>query len=210
MVKIPLTHHFAPVAAKFSLPPERSESIFCAKLPPRCASRFWWSFETRGHSGYGQLLFPLQPRLSPWCRCCCVRGCDHYESIVSTATRYSAKLVRIVKILRETWKTNSRRSLDCPVWGKCDECTVRNVVTSTSEAPLEHTTAKGSGTTTLETLSVGRGYWRATNENQSILPYYHADACIGSAAGCERRRKATIYAKGYWGPMETEMSAFAS
>ncbi|CAM9175464.1 unnamed protein product, partial [Hapterophycus canaliculatus] len=38
---------------------------------------------------------------------------------------------------------------------------------------------------TLETLSIDEGYWRATNDSDSILACYNPDACSGGQTGSD-------------------------
>eukprot|EP00752_Nemacystus_decipiens_P008185 g7321.t1 len=84
---------------------------------------------------------------------------------------------------------------DCPDWIECSGCTMTSGdVKPVCEVPLEHTTAEGSGVT-LETLSIARGYWRATGKSETILACYNADACIGGRTGEEG-----YCSPGYTGP----------
>eukprot|EP00752_Nemacystus_decipiens_P007555 g6749.t1 len=69
----------------------------------------------------------------------------------------------------------------CPI--ACDGC----VFTEPLLAPIcsdviAHSTSSG-GKTTLEELSIERGYWRATNSSETILACYNADACLGGETG---------------------------
>lgn len=67
----------------------------------------------------------------------------------------------------------------CPDLDECSGCTItRPDITPICEAPLEHTTAEQEGVT-LETLSIARGFWRATNKSENILACFNTDACIG-------------------------------
>eukprot|EP00752_Nemacystus_decipiens_P005318 g4824.t1 len=85
--------------------------------------------------------------------------------------------------------------LDCPDWDECLGCSIaRGNVVPTCEAPLEHTEAKENGST-LETLSIAGGYWRASNDSDKIMACYNADACIGGLTGAE-----DYCAQGYTGP----------
>ena len=43
---------------------------------------------------------------------------------------------------------------------------------------MEHATSSG-GATTLPTVSIDRGFWRATSTNRDVRPCYRADACLG-------------------------------
>ncbi|CAN0102282.1 unnamed protein product, partial [Ectocarpus fasciculatus] len=45
-------------------------------------------------------------------------------------------------------------------------------------AQLDHTRSEG-GDTTIETLSLDAGYWRATNDSINVLACYNEDACAG-------------------------------
>ncbi|CAM9262049.1 unnamed protein product, partial [Hapterophycus canaliculatus] len=81
----------------------------------------------------------------------------------------------------------------CPT--DCDECLFDepNLV-PTCTAVLEHSSS-GGGSTTLATLSISPGYWRATTSSEDILPCYHADACLGGVTG-----SAGYCLEGYQGP----------
>lgn len=43
---------------------------------------------------------------------------------------------------------------------------------------LDHSSAAG-GNATIESLSIDRGYWRATNTSVNILACYNVKACLG-------------------------------
>ena len=74
---------------------------------------------------------------------------------------------------------------DCPDWDECSGCTItKGDVKPVCEVPLEHTTAEGPGVT-VDTLTIARGYWRATNQSEKILACYNADACIGGETGAD-------------------------
>ncbi|CAM9114240.1 unnamed protein product [Ectocarpus sp. 8 AP-2014] len=62
------------------------------------------------------------------------------------------------------------------------------------EAPLEHTTATEPGTT-VETLVINEGYWRASTKSNNILACYNEEACIGGQTGAY-----SFCAPGYNGP----------
>ncbi|CAM9468153.1 unnamed protein product [Ectocarpus sp. 6 AP-2014] len=77
----------------------------------------------------------------------------------------------------------------------CDGC----VFAEGSLAPIctevmDHSTSDG-GNVTLQTLSIDRGFWRASASSTEVLACYHADACLGGVTGasgyCE---------EGYEGP----------
>lgn len=61
---------------------------------------------------------------------------------------------------------------------------------------LRHSTSAG-GNTTLESLLIERGYWRATNTSMEILACYNAKACLGGLTGGKG-----YCSKGYKGPCE--------
>eukprot|EP00903_Cladosiphon_okamuranus_P021671 g19924.t1 len=67
-------------------------------------------------------------------------------------------------------------------------------MTTTCEAPLEHTSADADGVT-LETLSIDGGYWRATNQSDIILACYNTSTCSGGVTGADN-----YCASGYTGP----------
>lgn len=87
----------------------------------------------------------------------------------------------------------------CPRWIECDNCTVNdsNFDPTCSDA-LEHTSANEPGVT-LKTLSVSRGYWRATTESTTILACYNTLACKGGQTGAE-----AFCDSGYMGPCECD------
>lgn len=87
--------------------------------------------------------------------------------------------------------------LDCPAWDECFGCTLGSNVTSTCDAPLEHTSADEDGVT-LETLNITKGYWRVSSESDNILACYNADACVGDVL------LENYCAPGYKGPCEKE------
>ena len=61
---------------------------------------------------------------------------------------------------------------------------------------IEHVSSSG-GVTTLESLEIDRGYWRATNSSRDILQCHNGDACKGGITG------ATDYcSEGYRGACE--------
>lgn len=47
---------------------------------------------------------------------------------------------------------------------------------------IAHSTSSGDKTT-LETLSIERGHWRATSSSETVLACYHAEACLGGVTG---------------------------
>lgn len=81
--------------------------------------------------------------------------------------------------------------------GKCDTCKVedKNLVPICTVQP-EHTQSEG-GDTTIETLNLDRGYWRATNKSDNILACYNEEACRGGLTG-----SASFCQPGYEGPCE--------
>eukprot|EP00903_Cladosiphon_okamuranus_P014374 g13345.t1 len=82
---------------------------------------------------------------------------------------------------------------DCPAWNECSGCNMTSTLTPECDAPLAHTSADKGGLT-LETLSIEEGYWRATNESDSILACYNPEACSGGPTGPDS------CAPGYKGP----------
>lgn len=59
---------------------------------------------------------------------------------------------------------------------------------------LEHTSAKQRGTT-LQTLDIDEGYWRASDTSRNIFACYNAVACRGGQTGVD-----TYCESGYTGP----------
>lgn len=77
----------------------------------------------------------------------------------------------------------------------CDGCSFEETpLVPMCTAVMEHAFSDG-GTGTLETLSIERGYWRATPSSQDVLACYNADACLGGATGT-----ADYCLEGYEGP----------
>ncbi|CAM9655567.1 unnamed protein product [Ectocarpus fasciculatus] len=69
----------------------------------------------------------------------------------------------------------------CPV--ACDGCSFDEPpVVPTCSDVMDHGASTG-GNVTLETLSIDRGYWRATSSSKEILACYNADACLGGVTG---------------------------
>jgi len=87
--------------------------------------------------------------------------------------------------------------LDCPAWMNCRNCSIASGhMLPTCSSPLAHTEAD-KPRTTLETLTISPGYWRATNQSKDILECFNRDACNGGRTGAER-----FCASGYTGPCE--------
>lgn len=85
----------------------------------------------------------------------------------------------------------------CPTWVECDNCTVRDSnLDPTCTNALQHTSANEAGST-LESLRVESGYWRATARSSIILACYNNAACLGGQTGTE-----TFCDDGYTGPCE--------
>lgn len=64
---------------------------------------------------------------------------------------------------------------------------------------LEHTTSREPGSR-LNTLSVDKGYWRATADSDNILPCYNTAACRGGQTGEE-----TFCDDGYMGACKSTL-----
>ncbi|CAN0406528.1 unnamed protein product [Pylaiella littoralis] len=75
-------------------------------------------------------------------------------------------------------------------WSKvcdgCDECCGCEVEEANSvpicSSQLEHTRSEG-GDTTVKSLKVNAGYWRATSTSPDVLACYNEDACLGGLTG---------------------------
>lgn len=86
----------------------------------------------------------------------------------------------------------------CPAWAECVDCAVDNgTLEPTCSLPLAHTSASDSGST-LETLSVDKGYWRASKNSATILECYNTAACQGGETGTE-----SFCENGYTGSCES-------
>lgn len=66
---------------------------------------------------------------------------------------------------------------------QCEECTIEGKEPVCLEM-MEHSNAAG-GNATVESLSIDRGYWRATNTSVNIFPCYNPGACVGGVTGAE-------------------------
>ena len=103
----------------------------------------------------------------------CLLPCIWFRCLVS---RWSS--------FRYVWQTGDPFDAACNGCSSvCDGCSFEEpsiVPTCTEE--MEHTSSAG-GTTTLETLSIEPGYWRATASSLDVLACFHADACLGGATG---------------------------
>ena len=65
----------------------------------------------------------------------------------------------------------------------CVECEVEDkYLVPVCSSELEHTQSEGGGTT-IETLKLYPGYWRATNKSDKILACYNEEACLGGVTG---------------------------
>ncbi|CAM9289996.1 unnamed protein product, partial [Hapterophycus canaliculatus] len=77
----------------------------------------------------------------------------------------------------------------------CDECSFDEPDLVPACALVMDHSSSGGGSTTLATLSIDPGYWRATASSEDVLPCYHADACLGGVTG-----SAGYCLEGYQGP----------
>lgn len=78
---------------------------------------------------------------------------------------------------------------------ECANCSFDEpLLEPTCSIVLEHSNSSG-GNTTIATLSVEPGYWRATTVSANVFECYNADACLGGLTG------ETAYClEGYEGP----------
>lgn len=87
----------------------------------------------------------------------------------------------------------------CPIWQDCELCTVQDPhQTSICTEALDHTSSPLPNST-LETLSLDKGYWRYSLNSTTILPCHHQDACVG---GVGNGGDDDYCADGYTGPCE--------
>ena len=85
----------------------------------------------------------------------------------------------------------------CDGCGGCYGCAVEDAnLVPVCSSQLEHTCSEG-GDTTIETLEVNAGYWRATPTSPDVLACYNEDACLGGLTGSPGYCK-----EGYEGPCE--------
>lgn len=85
---------------------------------------------------------------------------------------------------------------------QCRGCTVEGKEPMCLEK-LDHSTSAG-GNTTLETLLIEGGYWRATKKSMAIVACFNSEACLGGLTGDQE-----YCGKGYEGPCEYEISLFS-
>ena len=83
----------------------------------------------------------------------------------------------------------------------CTECPIKDKEPICLDE-LEHSNSTG-GSTTLESLLIERGYWRATNTSTNILACYNSDACLGGLTG-----EQGYCSKGYEGPCENKETLY--
>ncbi|CAN0346271.1 unnamed protein product, partial [Ectocarpus sp. 12 AP-2014] len=77
----------------------------------------------------------------------------------------------------------------------CDGCVFeRGLVGPACSEVMAHSTSAG-GSTTLQEVSIDRGYWRATSVSEEVLECFQADACLGGVTGTSR-----YCLEGYEGP----------
>ncbi|CAN0034835.1 unnamed protein product, partial [Scytosiphon promiscuus] len=77
----------------------------------------------------------------------------------------------------------------------CAECFFDEPSLVPSCTPVLDHSSSGGGSTTIATLSIDPGHWRATASSNDILACYHADACLGGVTG-----RAGYCSEGYKGP----------
>lgn len=83
----------------------------------------------------------------------------------------------------------------CETLTQCLNCSFEEpLLEPTCTAELGHTNSSG-GDTTIETLSVEPGHWRATAVSENVFGCYNADACLGGLTGT-----AGYCREGYEGP----------
>ena len=69
---------------------------------------------------------------------------------------------------------------------------------------MEHATSSG-GATTLQTVSIERGFWRATSTSTDVLACFRAEACLGGITG-----SSSYCRNGYEGPCEQSPGYFVT
>ncbi|CAB1105335.1 unnamed protein product [Ectocarpus sp. CCAP 1310/34] len=84
---------------------------------------------------------------------------------------------------------------DCPERSECYSCSVQEAAgRPTCSVALDNTVSEEAGVS-LETLSMSRGYWRASNSSLIILACYNPEACLGGQTGVDNSCD-----NGYQGP----------
>lgn len=87
----------------------------------------------------------------------------------------------------------------------CSSCTVENPDRVPQECLAEPEGTHAAPGSTLETLEILPGWYRATNSTAKIFRCYNEDACLGGATGAE-----DFCADGYTGPCEWGMQVLVS
>lgn len=79
----------------------------------------------------------------------------------------------------------------------CQGCAVEESLgVPTCIQAMQHSTSSGGGTT-LETVSINPGFWRATSTSKDLLACYRDEACLGGVTGSP-----DYCANSYEGPCE--------
>lgn len=84
----------------------------------------------------------------------------------------------------------------CPSWENCESSAVHEDNVRPKCTPAMENTNAPTGTT-LETLGIEAGYWRATNKSKEILQCYNDKACLGG-----KTESLGFCDSGYEGPCE--------
>ena len=93
-------------------------------------------------------------------------------------------MIRIVRVVARLWQSGDPYEAVCDGCRiVCDGCVFAEpLLAPMCSEVVAHSTSSG-GKTTLEALSIERGYWRATNSSENVLACYHPDACSGGMTG---------------------------
>lgn len=73
----------------------------------------------------------------------------------------------------------------CSSWKECLKSTVADSNRDPTCSIVPEPTFAGQPGATLETLSIEKGYWRATKERSTILACYNQAACLGGQTGAD-------------------------
>lgn len=87
---------------------------------------------------------------------------------------------------------------ECSICSGCSFGDEKGIPTciSLTQAGVEHASSIG-GTTTVEQLTIDKGYWRATNTSTNVKECFNTEACTGGLTG-----SSDFCLEGYEGPCE--------
>ena len=102
-----------------------------------------------------------------------------------------------VDMINATTANVTRFEKVCHGCGECDACGMEDENSvPICTAAIKNTRSEG-GDTSIETLKLDRGFWRATNSSRIVLACYKEEACVGGISGTS-----SFCLPGYEGPCE--------